>query len=90
MSERRNGWLAAAGQIVGNLDEWETVYTWDGSLHPTRKAAIKYGFEVFGHDDFNIGRVDTGALAWWGWMGEEHPDEDRESAARSLGLDATS
>lgn len=82
-----NGWFAAAGQIVGNMERgFETVYTWDRSTHEKRGYAISHGFSEFGHDDFNIGRVVDGELVWWGWMDEEHPAEDRAEVAQALGL----
>jgi hypothetical protein len=83
-----SGWFAAAGQIVGTVDAWETVYDWDGSLHPSRDAAIKAGFRQFGSDDFNIGKLSGDQLVWWGWMYEEHPAEDRAEVASALGLSA--
>lgn len=86
MTGTPDGWLAAAGHIVGTVHEWETVYTWDGSTYLTRSAAISHGFQSFGSDDFNVGRVRGGRLVWWGWMEKEHPAEDRASAAVGLGL----
>jgi hypothetical protein len=80
------GWIAAAGQITGNLETWTMVYTFDGTGHATREQAISAGFRQFGCDDFNVGRVESGYLAWWGWMDEEHPAEDRAEVAESLGL----
>lgn len=81
-----SGWLAATSYPVGSLADWSWSYSWDGQLHPTREAAIKAGFAGFGSDDFNVGQVKGGVLVWWGWMDEEHPAEDRVSAAAGLYL----
>jgi len=80
------GWIATFGQIVGNLDNWETVWHWDRKFHPTRRAAITAGFETFGSDDFNVAQVDDGRVVWFGWMDEKHPDEDYPEVAAQLGL----
>jgi hypothetical protein len=80
------GWIAAAGHIVGTLHEYSTCYDWDGRTYPTQEAAISGGFREFGCDDFNVGRIEAGALVWWGWMDEEHPAEDRPEVAEALGL----
>jgi hypothetical protein len=82
----RTGWIAAAGHIVGTLDDWSTCYDWDGQTYPSRSAAIGAGFQQFGSDDFNIGRIEDDCLVWWGWMNEEHPAEDRVAVAADLGL----
>jgi hypothetical protein len=86
MSEPRTGWFAAAGQIVGDLENCEMVYSWDGTVHESRGYAISAGFTEFGHDDFNIGRLEQDRLVWWGWMDEEHSDADHPAVARALGL----
>lgn len=83
---RVTGWFAAAGQMIGNPSQWSMDYTWDGTAFDSRAMAISHGFGVFGHDDFNVGRLEDGELVWWGWMDEEHPAEDRAEAARDLGL----
>lgn len=83
----RTGWLAAAGQIVGTVDEYSTVYDWDGGLYPSSEAAISAGFERFGSDDFNVGRIESGRLVWWGWMDKEDRDQDRVEIAEALSLD---
>jgi len=84
------GWIAAAGHIVGTLDDWSTCYDWDGALHSSRNAAIRAGLRQFGSDDFCVGHVEDGVLVWWGWMNEEHPAEDRDTVAEALGLDGAS
>lgn len=81
-----SGWIAAAGHIVGTLEDYSTCYDWDGQFYTTRRAAISAGFRHFGSDDFNVGRVENGRLVWWGWMDEEHPPEDRSAVAAELGL----
>ena len=83
---RVSGWFAAAGQMVGNVHQWSMEYTWDGTVYPTRAMAISHGIGVFGHDDFNVGRLENGDLVWWGWMDEQHPEEDYAEAAKDLGL----
>lgn len=89
MSEECTGWFAAAGHIVGTLEDYSTCYDWDGQVYPTHAAAIRSGFRQFGSDDFNIGRIQDGVLVWWGWMDEEHPDEDRHEVAAALALSVT-
>lgn len=81
-----SGWFAAAGHMVGNVHQWSMEYTWDGTVYPTRAMAISHGIGVFGHDDFNVGRLENGDLVWWGWMDEQHPEEDYAEAAEDLGL----
>lgn len=66
-----SGWVAVAGQIVGNLDDHFTMWTWNGGYCTTRKAAATLGFSYFGSDDFNIGHVRDGELVWFGWMDEQ-------------------
>ena len=51
-----------------------------------RGDAISHGFIEFGHDDFNVGKLERGRLVWWGWMDEEHPSEDRAEVALALGM----
>jgi hypothetical protein len=90
VSRSDEGWFWAAGHIVGNVHEWSTVYGSDGELYPSREAAIAAGFKrADASDDFNVGRVVSGELVWFGWMDEQHPpDEYGEVAAdlRSSGL----
>lgn len=81
-----DGWFAAAGRIVGTLDRYEIVYSWDRTTYQTRGLAISAGFSAFGSDDFNVGRVENGVLVWWGWMDEQHPAEDLAEAAVALDL----
>ena len=85
----RTGWFAAAGHIVGTLDDWSTCWDWDGQTYSTQKAAIFAGFRQFGSDDFCVGRIQDDRLVWWGWMDEEHPAEDREAVAAALYLDGS-
>lgn len=81
-----SGWIAATCYPVGTVYDYSWSYSWDGSLHPTRAAAVAAGLKGFGSDDFNVGRVEDGVLVWWGWMSEEHP-EDLAAAAAGLYLD---
>lgn len=86
-----DGWYVVTAQWVGtSLDNIETVYSWDpSSRHASRTKAVSAGWEQHGHDDFNVGRVEAGALAWFGWMDEEHPPEDRAEVAQALGVPDT-
>lgn len=76
-TKERGGWFWAAGHIVGNTHGWETVYHSDLRRYATRAAAISAGFRrADASDDFNVGRVISGELVWFGWMDEKHsPDE---------------
>lgn len=83
----RTGWFAAAGSRVGNPEAgYETVYSWDGLTFPTQQLAIDHGFTLDRSDDFNVGSLVDGRLAWWGWMHDQHPPEDRASVAKALCL----
>jgi len=84
-----DGWLVAAAAVVGSPEDPEFVYAWDRTLSPAYEAAVFDGFDTFGSDDFNTGRVEAGVLVWWGWMRERHPDEDRRDAADALGIPHT-
>lgn len=86
MSETRNGWFAAEGHIVGNVNNWTTEYCVTGKFYESRALAISAGFSEFRHDDFNVGRVKNGRLVWFGWMDEKHPADDYHEVAAALGL----
>lgn len=79
------GWVWVQGQIVGNLENWTTCYSWDGKYHPTREDAIKAGFRELDHDDFNVARIEDGNVVWWGWMEEQHPLDDAWDAGMQNG-----
>lgn len=86
MADHSDGWIAVQGHIVGNADQWETCYHWDGRSFARKSAAVGHGLRTFGSDDFNLGRVKAGALIWWGWM--ENPLlEDLASVAAALNLE---
>lgn len=81
------GWFATAGQWIGSLQNCTTAYSWDGTTWRTRDEAIEHGFEEFGSDDFNVGQVIDGVVAWFGWMHEEFTDpEDTQAVAEGLGF----
>jgi len=86
-------WIAVQPRIVGNTENWHTYYDWDGETFPRRMAAVEYGLDTFGSDDFNVGELSDGKLIWWGWM-DQHGNnshallEDLASVAAALGLEA--
>lgn len=81
-----SGWVALAGQLVGNPSDWSMSWNWDHVYHPSRAEAIKAGFPLAnGTDDFNVGHVEAGRLVWFGWMDEEHPAEDYAEVAKCFG-----
>lgn len=75
--------------ITQQIDTWDgrREFAWDGLRHATHEAAITAGWSTYGHDDFNIGRVQDGDLVWFGWMFNE-VDHERAEVARQLGLGA--
>lgn len=79
------GWVALVGQIVGNLEQWSTVYGWNGLYYADKQRAIRAGFDDAECDDFNVGYVDRGRLTWFGWMDEKHPAEDYPEVADQFG-----
>lgn len=87
-----DGWYVVTARWVGtSLDNITTVYHWNPDTpHSSRTKAVSAGWEVHGHDDFNVGRVEAGALVWFGWMDEEHPAEDRAEVAEALGVPSAS
>jgi hypothetical protein len=85
--ERTHGWIWSFCDVVGNLDNYRWVYTWDGEAHSTRDAAIKAGLHGQGSDDFLVAQLDHGKVVWVGWQDKEHADaEDRDALAASLGF----
>lgn len=82
-----NGWVALAGTIISNADiDFAMVYNWDEIYHPTKKEAIKAGYELaHDTDDFNLGQVVDGELVWFGWMDDKHPVEDYAEVAEQFG-----
>lgn len=88
MSDTRSGWVALGGRLIGNLEDWSMSYDWDGLFHPSKAHAIRAGFERYDHDDFNVGHVVHGCLAWFGWMDEQHPVEDYAAVAAQHGWTA--
>lgn len=83
------GWVCLAGQIVGTLDNYSTVYTQAGGLFTNQDAACKAGVKILGHDDFNVAHVVDGKVVWWGWMNEPHPIDDAAEAAGQYGWTVT-
>jgi hypothetical protein len=59
--------------------------SWDGIHYQTSDMAITAGFRVDRSDDFNLGRVESGRLVWFGWMDHEIPT-DRVGVAQQIGL----
>lgn len=84
----QTGWVWLRGQLVGNLENWSVVYSWDGRWFADREVAVKAGLNELDHDDFNVGYVDAGKLTWFGWMDEQHPTEDYPEVARQFGWTA--
>jgi hypothetical protein len=81
----QTGWVALAGQIIGNLENWQMSYMWDGEFYPDRETAVKVTMDRIGHDDFNVAHVEHGVLDWFGWMDEKHPEEDWGEPAAQFG-----
>jgi hypothetical protein len=82
-----NGWFAVRQALSGTLDAWSTDYYWDSRKGRLSRAdAIAEGLEAYGSDDFCVAHIVEDHLVWWGWMDQEHPDEDRMEAAVGLGL----
>lgn len=79
------GWVFLFGRIVGNPEQWKTIYSWNGEYHSAKELAIAAGCLEMGSDDFNVGYVDKGKLAWFGWMDEQHPIEDYPAVAEQFG-----
>ncbi len=77
-------------RMVGNVEDWTTAFSWDGSFRPTRKAAYEHGVDTYGHDDFYLGRVMHGVLLAVGHFDGDYPDdhEDLADVARQVGLEA--
>jgi hypothetical protein len=80
------GWIAYTCRLTGTLDNITFTYSWDGSTQPSRAMALDAGFRDVGSDDFNVGRIEDDCLVWHGWMGEEHPADERAEVAVALGL----
>jgi hypothetical protein len=72
----------------GTLDDLVHGYEQIGPRYSSTEEASAAGWELWGHDDFNIGRVQGDRLIWFGWM--ERPigetDEDFAEIARQLEL----
>lgn len=72
-----------------NADGWGFGYDWDGERFKTLAKASKHGWRTRGSDDFNIGHVIGNRLVWFGWMDEQH-DEDNDTMAEiaeAIGLE---
>ena len=78
-------WIVIVRQVVGSVQDWETVSYWDGERYPSKESAISAGAHHLGHDDFNIGCVDGNTLVWFGWMDKELTT-DLSTVARQLYL----
>ena len=62
--------------VVGSSGQWSTVYRSDGKTFPSREKAIRHGWRVLDHDDFNIGTLSEGRLVAFGWGDKDFgPDE---------------
>jgi hypothetical protein len=72
-------------QWITSLDG-PTEFTWSGAEHSTHEQAIDAGFSTYKCDDFNIGRVESGQLVWFGWMHDQLPDYDLTNIAHQVGL----
>ena len=68
-------------QIVGNPADWSYDYTSDLSLHTDRQAAIDHGWQLYAHDDFNIGTVRDRRLVAFGWGMDDFAPEDCDDLA---------
>lgn len=83
------GWVALVGHIIGTVDNWGTVYDWDGTYYADKKRAVSAGFIAAESDDFNLGYVENGKLTWFGWMDDKHPDEGYPAVAEQFGWRTT-
>lgn len=88
MSDR---FIALTASIVGNLENWTTLWYWDRSQFDRRKDAIARGFTYGRGDDFNIGVIDTrtGRIKAILWMDEDEREQDVDElreANEQLGL----
>jgi hypothetical protein len=78
-SGARTGWVALAGQLVGNgMDGFHTVHNWDGRYYDTYAEAEKAGWQLaVDTDDFRNAHVSEGVLDWLGFDGQKFsPDSD--------------
>lgn len=84
-----NRYVVVRPSIVGTPENWETVYHSDRVEHETRRAAIKHGWKVEGHDDWLIAIVRLGAVIGVAWMDDDRDSqEERDEIAAALGLDS--
>lgn len=84
-------YIVIVPSIVGNLEDWETLYFWDAKLYKTKQAAIGGGWKIHGHDDWLIGVVRDDQLVSVSWM-DDPPRDANELAevAAGIGLEVLS
>lgn len=74
--------------IGGSLEETFWGCEQIGPRYASSEEAAREGWKHFGHDDFNLARVQGDRLVWFGWMDEQHDmsGEDWAYIADLLGL----
>lgn len=77
----RTEYVVVRPQIVGNVEEWQTVYYSDLVRKPSRRAAIRHGINAEGHDDFLLAHLHGDTIVGVSWQYEDQPEEDTERAA---------
>ena len=75
-------------QIVGNVERgFDTVYYSDLVRKPTRRAAIRHGWNTEGHDDWLLAHLRGDTLVMVSWQYEDRPEEveERDEIATTFG-----
>jgi hypothetical protein len=82
-------YMPVTGHLVGNLDEFDIVYTGLGCTFTSRSAAIAWGIDKLNHDDFRIATLVDGRLAAIGWGQKDFDpiEENLPAIARQLSLE---
>jgi hypothetical protein len=74
-------------QIVGNVEYgFRTAYYSDHVRHPNRRAAIRHGLNIEGHDDFVLAHLRGGELLKVTWQYEDRPEDDEADERMEMAL----
>jgi hypothetical protein len=80
-------YIVIVPSIVGNLENWETIYYWDSLVYKTQQAAVRGGWKIYDHDDWLIGVIRDDLLVSVSWMDDPPRDaEELASVAAGIGL----
>ena len=68
--EAIRGYITTSNAPDGSVIDWIHNYERSGRVRDRRGDAISDGFDLWGHDDFNVAVWDKDRLVSWDWMDE--------------------